>query len=623
MQEAFDKLKGVDIFSLKSYMEPTGYASFNGAWVLINELFVNLFFFILNAVVGFFSLFIRILESIDLYSSYKTYVFNGAKSLWNGFTGSTKGNVTDQSLVALLLLILGFYLFYQYFFSKGSFAKTLLHVCLVILLGFGYFGTIAGTSGGLYLLDTINNVSNDVKQKIVSIKVDYAKGKSVKVGESMADSYIAETSYKAYLFVNTGQENGKYKNSQNGKEEDFDDSKVLGTSDSKGHFTAVKTKERSQYLDELGNGANEDGEKNRWVSAMPDFIFIRTFYVIFKVLEAFVLALPIIVIQLLNIIAQIIVLTMILIFPIVLLISFIPRMQDLIFGVLKVMLGGLAFPIISSLLILLIFYIEKIVENMIITSFDTILKNLPSLLLLGLVFKLLVSVVSKGVIYFLIWKYKAELIQFILGSKARLVTSDIGNKVESGITKTKEITSQIPTQSLKTAQHLGNFTLAGAGFASGMVMNSKSHFQNIGSYFTQKDTTSPIENSQPKPTENPITPNPSEITDPQIEIIHKNTQKAVVHSTNQQSATPTSNDEFQALKEERISPFKQHRINNIEQQLEKYKDSQSMYKAQGSNAFTRAYRKTMTPDNKLKANIERRNRLTQRLNQLRGELNEH
>ena len=623
MQEAFDKLKGVDIFSLKSYMEPTGYASFNGAWVLINELFVNLFFFILNAVVGFFSLFIRILESIDLYSSYKTYVFNGAKSLWNGFTGSTKGNVTDQSLVALLLLILGFYLFYQYFFSKGSFAKTLLHICLVILLGFGYFGTIAGTSGGLYLLDTINNVSKDVKQKIVSIKVDYAKGKSVKVGESMADSYIAETSYKAYLFVNTGQENGKYKNSQNGKEEDFDDSKVLGTSDSKGNFTAVKTKERSQYLDELGNGANEDGEKNRWVSAMPDFIFIRTFYVIFKVLEAFVLALPIIVIQLLNIIAQIIVLTMILIFPIVLLISFIPRMQDLIFGVLKVMLGGLAFPVISSLLILLIFYIEKIVENMIITSFDAILKNLPSLLLLGLVFKLLVSVVAKGVIYFLIWKYKAELIQFILGSKARLVTSDIGNKVENGVTKTKEITSQIPTQSLKTAQHLGNFTLAGAGFASGMVMNSKSHFQNIGSYFTQKDTTSPIENTQPEPTETPITPNHSEITDPQIEIVQKNIQNPVVHSTNQRATTPTSNDEFQTLKEERISPFKQHQINNIEQQLEKYKDSQSMYKAQGSNAFTRAYRKTMTPDNKLKANIERRNRLTQRLNQLRGELNEH
>ena len=42
MQEAFDKLRGVDIFSLKSYMEPTGFASFNGAWVLINEFLKRL-----------------------------------------------------------------------------------------------------------------------------------------------------------------------------------------------------------------------------------------------------------------------------------------------------------------------------------------------------------------------------------------------------------------------------------------------------------------------------------------------------------------------------------------------------------------------------------------------------
>ena len=43
----------------------------------------------------------------------------------------------------------------------------------------------------------------------------------LKLADSMADSYIAETSYKAYVFVNTGQENGKYKNSQNGKQETF------------------------------------------------------------------------------------------------------------------------------------------------------------------------------------------------------------------------------------------------------------------------------------------------------------------------------------------------------------------------------------------------------------------
>ena len=627
MQEAFDKLRGVDIFSLKSYMEPTGFASFNGAWVLINELFVNFFFFILNAVVGFFSLLIRILEKIDLYSSYKNYVFNGAMNIWKGFIGSNSGGVAKQSLVSMLLLILAFYLFYQFFFSKGAFSRTLLHVFLVLILGFGYFGTIAGTSGGLYLLDTINHVSQDVTKNITNIKVEYGNNKSIKIGDSMADSYIAETSYKAYVFVNTGQENGKYKNSQDGKQETFDDSKVLGTGDKNGNFKAVKSKDRNKYLDELGNGANDDGEKNRWVSAMPDFIFTRMFYVIFKICEAFVLAIPVILIQMLNVIAQTLVLMMILLFPIVLLMSFVPRMQDLIFGVLKVMFGGLLFPAITSLLTLLVFYIEKMIENIVITGFDGILKTLPSLIIFGLVFKLLISVVSKGLVYFLLWKYKAELIQFILGSKARMVASDIGNKVEKGVTKTREVASQVPSRSLSSAQHLGNFALAGAGFGAGMMMNAKSHFQNVGSFFTNKESEHQPDEVLPTETlETPTSPDTPERNIPKtketpkkIKPVEEKTPTPSMESPITAEPTPSSSEEFQTLKEEWISPFKQLRINSIERQLEGYKDPQAMYKAQGSNAFTRAYRKTMTRDDKLRANIERRDRLTERLKQLRGE----
>ena len=627
MQEAFDKLRGVDIFSLKSYMEPTGFASFNGAWVLINELFVNFFFFILNAVVGFFSLLIRILEKIDLYSSYKKYVFNGAMSIWKGFIGSNGSGVSKQSLVSMLLLILAFYLFYQFFFSKGAFSRTLLHVFLVLILGFGYFGTIAGTSGGLYLLDTINHVSQDVTKNITNIKVEYGNNKSIKIGDSMADSYIAETSYKAYVFVNTGQENGKYKNSQDGKQETFDDSKVLGTGDKNGNFKAVKSKDRNKYLDELGNGANDDGEKNRWVSAMPDFIFTRMFYVIFKICEAFVLAIPVILIQMLNVIAQTLVLMMILLFPIVLLMSFVPRMQDLIFGVLKVMFGGLLFPAITSLLTLLVFYIEKMIENIVITGFDGILKTLPSLIIFGLVFKLLISVVSKGLVYFLLWKYKAELIQFILGSKARMVANDIGNKVEKGVTKTREMASQVPSRSLSSAQHLGNFALAGAGFGAGMMMNAKSHFQNVGSFFTNKESEHQPDEVLPaetlETTISPDAPEPSiSKTKPTLEGVKPVEEKSPTPSMGTPitvEPTPSSNEEFKTLKEEWISPFKQLRINSIERKLEGYKDPQAMYKAQGSNAFTRAYRKTMTRDDKLRANIERRDRLTERLKQLRGE----
>lgn len=635
MQEAFEKLRGVDIFSLKSYMEPTSFGSFNGAWVLINELFVNFFFFILNAVVGFFSLLIRVLESVDLYSAYKNYVYKGASKIWNGFTGSTHGGVTSGSLISILLLGLAFYLFYQYFFSKGSFTRTMIHVCMVILLGFSYFGTIAGTSGGLYLLDTINSLSKDVSSKISNIEINYGKDKSLKVGETMADNYIAETSYKAYVFVNTGQENGKFKNSQDGKEETFDDSKVLGTGDKNGNFKPVKAKTRSDYLQEKGDGANEDNEKNRWVSAMPDFIFIRMFYVIFKIVEAFVLAIPVILIQLLNVLGQLLVLMMILLFPIVLLVSFIPRMQDLIFGVLKVMFGGLAFPAITSLLTLLIFYIEKLLENLVTSGFDKVLKTLPSLILFGLVFKLLVSVVSKGTIYILMWKYKAELIQFILGSKARMMANDLGNRMEHGMTRTKEIASQVPTRSLSSAQHLGNFALAGAGIGAGMLMHSKDHFQQVGSFFTQNDSIqNEFELEIPTETlveqENTVAPeikkeNESTPTSKKSNLQERKPEQpsGKVEIPIQAERLSTTEDEFHTLKEEWISPFKQHQINSLERELDKYKDPKAMYKAQGSNAFTRAYRKTMTRDDKLRTNIERRNKLTERLNQLRGEYNEY
>lgn len=634
MQEAFEKLKGVNIFSLKSYMEPTGFGSFNGVWVMINEIFVNFFFFILNAVVGFFSLLIKLLEKVDLYSTYKTYVYNGANNIWKGFTGSATGGIYKGSLVSILLVTLGIYLFYQYFFTKGNFMRTVLHVLMVIMLGFSYFGTIANTSGGLYLLDTVNNLAKTASDKISDVKISYSDKDSVKIGQSLTDSYIAETSYKAYVFVNTGQENGKYKNSQDGKEETFDNEKVLGKS-SGGKFTEVKAKERSKYLDELGDGANDDGEKNRWVSAMPDFIFTRVFYVIFNIVEAFVLAIPIILIQMLNVLAQILVLMMILLFPIVLLVSFIPRMQDLIFGVVKVKFGGLAFPAIASLLTLLVFYIERLIEGIVTTGFDGVLKSLPSLVLFGLIFKLLVSVVSKTVIYILLWKYKAELISFILGSKARMMTQDIGNKVEVGAKRSKEIISQAPSKTFAGAQHLGNFALAGSGFGVGMLMNAKSQFQNAGNFFTSRSSTptseespleppseipaTPKETPQPEVEPNPKTPeqpSPSQLKDYSGDGFKPSSGFEPPISSEMPPSEP--DNEFETLKQDWISPLNKLRIHSLKKKLEVYKDPEAMYKAQGSNSFIRNYRKTLTRDDKLRSNIERRDRLTERLNQLRG-----
>ncbi|MFS1663125.1 conjugal transfer protein [Streptococcus sp. zg-JUN1979] len=636
MQEAFEKLKGVDIFALKSYLEKTSKIE-TSIIVAMNEIFVNLFFFLLNLVVGFFSLMIRIMENIDLYDSYKTYVYNAAKSIWQGLTGSTSGGLSSGSLVSMLLTIGAFYLFYQYFFSRGNFMRKVLHVLLVVLLGFGYFGTVASTSGGLYILDTVDNLADTVTSKISNISVSYGENKSIKVGKSMADSYIAQTSYTAYVFVNTGQENGKYVNNQTGEEEAFDDAKVLGSVDDSGKFVAVKNKDRKDYLDKLGDKADDGKEKNRWVSAVWDYLFIKTFYVIFKIIEAIVIAVPIILVQLLNLIAQLLVLFMILLFPIALLISFIPAMQDIIFGIFKVMFGGLVFPTITTLITLIIFYIEKVIETLITSGFDGVIETFPSLGTFALLFKLILSVVAKAAVYYFLWIYKGELIEFIMGSRARIKMEDIGNQVENKVSQGKDLIQQMPSRSFETAQHLGNFAMAGTGFVAGSAMNASSHIKEVGNFFRRsKPNPEPAEEpdlpteqltEQSVPTPDQLPPTSSEPNLPKQDIP---TDKPIQEKTPTPEAIPTQPTtppppemEFQELKEQWVSPRKQRKMERLERELSAYDDGGAMYQAKGSNAFTRSFRQTLTRDDKIKANIERKNRLTQELNRLRGEQNGH
>lgn len=640
MQEAFEKLKGMDIFSLKSYMIKTGFGDFSGVWVMFNEIFVNFPFFLLNLIVGFFSLMIRILENVRLYDTYKQYVFSGAQSIWRGFTGATSG-VAQSSLVFLILLCLAFYLFYQLLMSKGNFSQRLLHVLLVLFLGFGWFGTVAGTSGGLYLLNTVDNVASTTIHHISNVSVSYGKNQSLKIGSSVADSYIAETSYKAYLFVNTGQENGKYKDRQTGKEEPFEDSKVLGSLDKSGKFKAVSTADRNKYL-EIGNGASDDNEHNRWVSAIPDYIPVKFFYILFKMVEAIVIAIPIVLIQLLNVLAQALVLIMILLFPIALLVSFIPKMQDILFGVFKIMFGGLAFPAITSLLTLALLYLEKIIENLVSSGFDKVIGDFSSLSTFSALFELIVSVCAKGVIYWLLWKYKGELIELLLGSRAKITFDEIDTKVKETVTNGQEPLKQLPTKAtnaFEMAQTSGNFFLAGAGLGAGLFMNAGKQMKTL--FSNPHPTSEGTEDSTPPENDEEETPTtssfeetgaPDEVTTPfqepdmPMEIFESaiqeedtsvqpfDTEPSPLMDTKQNR----EQKEFEERRQNRLSWRQKHHINKLEKELEPYKDDEALYQAQGSNAFIKNYRKTLPKDDKLKANINRKHQIIEELARLRG-----
>lgn len=640
MQEAFEKLKGMDIFSLKSYMMKTGFGDFSGVWVMFNEIFVNFPFFLLNLIVGFFSLMIRILENVRLYDTYKQYVFNGAQSIWRGFIGAPSG-VAQSSLVFLILLCLAFYLFYQFLMSKGNFSQRLLHVLLVLFLGFGWFGTVAGTSGGLYLLNTVDNVASTTIHHISNVSVSYGKNQSLKIGSSVADSYIAETSYKAYLFVNTGQENGKYKDRQTGKEEPFDDSKVLGSLDKSGKFKAISTADRNKYL-EIGNGAGDDNEHNRWLSAIPDYIPVKFFYILFKMVEAIVIAIPIVLIQLLNVLAQALVLIMILLFPIALLVSFIPKMQDILFGVFKVMFGGLAFPAITSLLTLALLYLEKIIEGLVSSGFDKVIGDFSSLSTFSAIFELIVSVCAKGVIYWLLWKYKGELIELLLGSRAKITFDEIDTKVKETVTNGQETVKQLPakaTNAFEMAQTSGNFFLAGAGFGAGLFMNAgkqmKTLFSNPHPTSEKTESSTPSENDEeetPATSSFEETSAPDEATTPfqEPDMPMETFESAIQEeetSTQPFDTEPSplmdtkqnrEQEEFEERRQNRLSWRQKHHINKLEKELEPYKDDEALYQAQGSNAFIRNYRKTLPKDDKLKVNINRKHQIIEELARLRG-----
>lgn len=97
----FQKVKDVDIFSLKAYMERTRGVETSTQGILM-DVFVNLPFFILNLIVGFFSIILRFFENFSLYESYRQTVFNASKKLWDNLSGS--GNYNNSLLYLLIAL---------------------------------------------------------------------------------------------------------------------------------------------------------------------------------------------------------------------------------------------------------------------------------------------------------------------------------------------------------------------------------------------------------------------------------------------------------------------------------------------------------------------------------------
>lgn len=480
----YNKVSGVSIFDLKAYIEPTASLNISAVWKILTEIFVNGPFMILDLIVGFISLILRFFESFDLYDVYKNTVYDTSKNLWNGLAGS--GNY-NNSLLYLVIAVTAFSIFIGYTFSKGDVGRRLLHLFAVIMLGLGYFGTMQNTSGGIYVLDTIHNVATSASTTISNMSIVNPENddNTISSETSVADNYIARTAYAAYIYVNTGRLDGKYMNNQTGATEDFDDSKVLG-SVVDGKFQKVKPSERDAdrkqggYLDDIGHGADDGEEKNRWVSAVSDYIVIKCLYVILKIVEAIILGLPLILIQLMSFVAQLLVIFLMIAFPLALIVSLAPRMQDVIFNTIKLMLGASFFPVLTGFLTLMVFYIEAIINVFVSSGFDSLSEqDLVSFSDFQPVFELVISTVVQAIVFVAIWKNKEKVLTFILGHNQANSVARLADGVVNAPSQFRDTGGNM----YERASDMATMGMLATGAGAGLALTAKDGLEKAFSKF--------------------------------------------------------------------------------------------------------------------------------------------
>lgn len=637
MQELFDKISGVNIFALKSYMEKTEFGSFNGAYVLMNDILVNLPFMILNLVVGFFSVLMKLLEGLDLTELYEKSVYTASKSMWTAFIGGKV--LTAGSLVWLLIAFSSIALFFYFTLSRGNVGQKIFHLLAVLVIGFAYFGTVNSTDGGLYVLQGIRSVAKETVESIASLKIDLGKGNVITMSEKFSDTYIAETSFRAYLFTNTGRVDGK--------------------------FETVERTKQLEKLDWYGNNANDGGERNTWNSAIGDFIFIRMFYVWLMILKAIVLALPILFVQLISLLAQVVVLGLMLLVPLALVASFIPSFQNIIFGVVKTMLIGSVLPSGMSVVLLFVFLVERIASLTVVAKAEEMIAKMEALAGFSEVFNLAISVVVSAAVYTALWKYKGNLLGFIFGSGASAKLDEIGATIQNQISDVRE-------NAFEMVQRTGDFALYTAGMAAGSLAAKQAgaggENQEVYPDYSRADTAI-MEGENPSASDEDLAPYAGtggmteafysgdgpifETEDPAYEetldryegamqdyadelepvladmdqsredlsevIPDSKVEPTGIESGDSAAAHPAGVEtELEQRKKAYQPKRKQKKVNKLQEKLDVYQDDQAYYQGHG-NSFQRGFLNAQPLEARIQANIKRRDHLLHKLERLRGE----
>ncbi|GAB2023292.1 hypothetical protein RyT2_23680 [Pseudolactococcus yaeyamensis] len=416
-----------NIFNLKPFIEPSSIE--NSIWGGLTFVFVTVPFWILKIVAFVFYWIIKVVGMLSPYETFKSSVFTTSKDLFDKMRGGS-GSIATTSVIGFFIALTLIYLTYAYIRGQ-HFGQKVVHVLAVYALGLTFFGTITdpttnqSVNGGIYILDTVHNLSKEITTKISSVSVTNADGTATTSDKesSFANAYLNSTIYETYRYINSGSTSATVKGDKD-KEDDekdselkFDDTKVGVIKDSQ-----VSKKEIDKYLDGQGQGADKGVVKNVWVSAVGDYIIPKACFVWFKIVDAVVIGIPVLVIELISIAVEFLVLLIMFMIPIGFLVSFIPSMQQVLFNMFKTSFAFLLLPSIASFALLIFFYFNSMIGNSFVNLGSDIAKEGMIIGAFATLISLIVALIVKIGIYFGIWKFKGTLGKFLFGS-------NIGNKL--------------------------------------------------------------------------------------------------------------------------------------------------------------------------------------------------
>ena len=393
----------------KLLLEPTGNLDVIGKiWSVMQTFLIEIPFAFLRIITSCITFVLDLLDVSAKIQDERSLFFEQSKDIYLKFIGGSNGRISTGSLGFILLMMALMYLTWHFFFGKGGFAKKALHVIVVVSLGFAYFGnfTVQGTqmSGGMYLFNTVDNVSEQLKSQMITTFSLGQSDESLTSQDGYGEYYKNYIILNSFNYINSGNTNGEY---ATGKK--IDHSKLIPAENLSAKDKKSFYKEREGYLKEIA-------EDNPYVQNTADKMVDKMFMIALSYANAATLGFPVVYANVTLSAFQFIFLVLVLLFPLALLLSFIPFFRNAAFRILKMMIGILFMPVLIGFMLGIFFYLNGVVDNFVLSKAADVLGVPVAMAALGgtsLIVVMLVLIVIKAVLFTLIWKNKGKLLKLV------------------------------------------------------------------------------------------------------------------------------------------------------------------------------------------------------------------